>query len=166
MFFGCNLSNVNPLKFFSMNNQEYKTRPETVNINSNEPSFYPYSVKINKCSGSSNNINDPFAKLYVLDVVKNINLKVFNLMSRNNARRHIKFHETRKCRLDASICDNKKRWNEDKCRCECKELIEKGIRDKGVIWNPSNCDCECDKSCDVGEYLDYLNCKCRKKTGR
>ena len=35
--------------------------------------------------------------------------------------------------------------------------------DKGFIWNPSNCDCECDKSCDVGEYLDYEICKCRKK---
>ena len=36
--------------------------------------------------------------------------------------------------------------------------------DKGFIWNPSNCQCECDKSCDVGEYLDYKNCKCRNKT--
>ena len=35
--------------------------------------------------------------------------------------------------------------------------------DKGFIWNPSNCECECDKSCDIGEYLDYENCKCRKK---
>ena len=42
-------------------------------------------------------------------------------------------------------------------------MIDKGIYDKGLIWNPSNCECECDKSCDVGEYLDYENCKCRKK---
>ena len=35
--------------------------------------------------------------------------------------------------------------------------------DKEFIWNPSNCECECDKSCDIGEYLDYENCKCRKK---
>ena len=34
---------------------------------------------------------------------------------------------------------------------------------KGFIWNPSNFECECDKSCGVGEYLDYENCKCRKK---
>ena len=52
------------------------------------------------------------------------------------------------------------RWNKDKCRCECKELIEKGICDKGFIWNPSNCECE--KSCNVEEYLDYANCKYRK----
>ena len=47
--------------------------------------------------------------------------------------------------------------------CECKELIDKGVCDKGFIWNPSNCECECDKNCDIGEYLDYENCKCRKK---
>ena len=46
---------------------------------------------------------------------------------------------------------------------ECKELIDKEICDKGFIWNPSNCECECDKSCDVEEYLDYANCKCRKR---
>ena len=34
---------------------------------------------------------------------------------------------------------------------------------KGFIWNPRNCECECDKSCDIGEYLDYKNCKCRKR---
>ena len=35
--------------------------------------------------------------------------------------------------------------------------------DKGFVWNLSNCESECDKSCDIGEYLDYKNCKCRKK---
>ena len=89
-------------------------------------------------------------------------------MSRTNETRHIKLHETCKCkcRLDASVCSNKQRWNDDKCRCECKELIDKGVCDKGYAWNPSNCECECDKSCDVSEYLDYENCKCIKKIGR
>ena len=74
-------------------------------------------------------------------------------------------HETFKCkcRLDDSVCNNKQRWNNDKFRCECKELIDKGVCDKGFLWNPSNCECEYDKSCDVGEYLDYENCNCRKK---
>ena len=53
--------------------------------------------------------------------------------------------------------------NEDKCRCECKELIDKGLCNKGFIRGPSNCESECDKSCDVGDYLDYENCQCRKK---
>ena len=86
-------------------------------------------------------------------------------MSRTNDTRYIKSHGTCKCkcRLDASICNNKQQWNNYKCRCECKELIDRGICDKGYIWNSSNCKCECDKSCDFGEYLDYKNCKCRKR---
>ena len=98
-------------------------------------------------------------------VVKDINIKVFNLMSRTNEIRHVKWHKTCKCkcRPDASVCNSKQRWNIDKCRCECKELIDKGVCHKGYIWNPSNCECECDKSYDVGEYLDYAKCKCRTK---
>ena len=49
------------------------------------------------------------------------------------------------------------------CRCECEELIDKGRCDKELIWNPSICECECNKSCDIGKYLDYKNCKCRKE---
>ena len=45
----------------------------------------------------------------------------------------------------------------DKCRCKRRELIDKGVCNKGFIWNPSNCECESDKSCDVGEYLNYQN---------
>ena len=65
MFFSCNLSNLNPLKCVSMSNQECKVRPEVINVNSDEPSFYPYSVKISKCSGSCCNINDPYAKICI-----------------------------------------------------------------------------------------------------
>ena len=113
-----------------------------------------FSIKTNKCSGSSNNINDPYAKLSVPDVVKNLNVRAFYLMSRINETRHTEWHETgkRKCRLNASVCNNKQCWNKDKCRCESKESIDEGACDKGSIWNPSNCECECDKSCDIGEY--------------
>ena len=78
----------------------------------------------------------------VHDNLKNKNVKVFNLMSRTNETRHIKSHETCKCkcRLDASVCNNEQGWDNDKCRCECKELFEKGICNKGFIWNPSNCE--------------------------
>ena len=94
MFFNCDLSNVTPLECVSMNNQECRVRPEIVNFNSNEPVFYPFSIKKTKCSGSCNNINDPYVKLCVPDVVKNINIKVFNLMSRTNETKHIKWHES------------------------------------------------------------------------
>ena len=157
------LTSVNSLSCISMTNKQ--VRPEIVNVNSDEPAFYSSSIKTSKCSGSCNNINDPYPKMCVPDIVKNLNVKVFNLMSRANETRHIKCHETYKCkcRLDASVCNNKQRWNEYKCRCECKELIDKGVCGEEYIWNPCNCECEYDKTCDVGEYLDYENCKCRKR---
>ena len=68
-----------------------------------------------------------------------------------------------KCRLDRSVYDDRDRWIAEKRRCECKELIDKGECDIGSIWNHSNCECECDKSCDVGEYLEYEKYKCTKK---
>ena len=147
-----------------MNNQERKIRTEIINLDTNEPMFYPYSIKIKRCKGSCNTINDPYAEICIPNEIKNTDIKVFNLMSRTNETRHIEWHKTCKCRcrLDTSICNNKQRWNNDKCRCECIELIDKGMCDQAFIWNPSNCEYECDKSCDIGEYLDYKNCKCRK----
>ena len=123
------LVSTTSLNCISMKNQECKVRPEIINVNSNEPVFYPFSIKTSKCSGSCNNINDPYAKMCVPDVVKNLNVKVFNLMSRTNETRRIRWHETCKCkcRLDASLCNNKQRWNDDKCWCECKELIDKCV---------------------------------------
>ena len=134
-FFSHNTLNLNPLECVSMNNQECKIKSEIINVNTNEPMFNPYSIAINKCKGSCNTINNPYTKLYVPDTIKNINVKVFNLMSRTNETRHIEWHKTckYKCRLDASVCNNKQRWNEDKRRCECRELIDKGMCDKRFI---------------------------------
>ena len=49
-----------------MNNQACKVRPKIINVNSNEPVFYPFSIKKSKCSGSCNNINDPYEKYVFL----------------------------------------------------------------------------------------------------
>ena len=81
------LTSVSLLFCISVNNQECK-----------EPVLFPFSIKTSKCSGSCNNINNPYAKLCVPDVVKNLNVKVFNLMSRTNETRHIEWHETCKCK--------------------------------------------------------------------
>ena len=89
MCFGYNLSSANSLECVSINNQERNVRPEIVNVNSNKPVFFPFSIRASKCIGSCNNINDPYAKLCVLDVVKNLKVKVFNLMSKTNETRHI-----------------------------------------------------------------------------
>ena len=95
------LASVNLLSCISMNNQECRVRPQIVHVNGDEPIFFPFSIKTSKCSGSFNNINNPYAKLCVPDVVKNLNVR----MSRTNETRHIECHETYKfnCRLDDSF---------------------------------------------------------------
>ena len=92
-----------------MSNQVCKTRPEIINVNSNNPVLYPCSIKRSKCWGNCNNINDPCTKICVPVVVKDLNIKVFNLMSRTNEIKHIKWHKTWKyeCKLDAVVCNNK-----------------------------------------------------------
>ena len=81
-----------------MNNQECKIRTEIINLNNNEPIFYPYSITINRCKGSCNTINGPYAKICVPNQIKNANVKVFYLMSRTNQTRHIKWHKTCRCK--------------------------------------------------------------------
>ena len=87
-----------------MNNQECRIRPQIISINSDKTSFCPDSIEINKDSSSCNKMNDPYVKMYVPDAVKNINVIVFNLISRINETRHIEWHEICKC-----VCDNKQR---------------------------------------------------------
>ena len=159
------LISLNPLKCVSRSNQECKVRPAMMNVNSNKPLFYPYIVLVNKCSGTCNNINNPYAKLCVPGAVKDINIKLFNLVSRTNKTRYLSWYKTCacKCRLDVSICNDRQCWHNDKLRCECKELIDKGRFDCGFMLNPSACEYECDKLCHVGKFLDYVDCKCRKR---
>ena len=92
-----------------MNNQECKVKSNIVNVNGDDPMFFPYSVKRSKCSGSCNNFNNSLAELCVPDVVRNLNVKVFNLVSGTNEPRCIKWHEICKCkcRFNNSVYNNK-----------------------------------------------------------
>ena len=161
-----NLLGVKALKCVLVVNQKFMSRPKIINTNANDLVFYPLSMKINKCSGDCNTINNAMAKLCVPDIVRGINIKVFSLLSRINETRKVVWHQTCKCdcRLTSAVCNERQEWNKNKCVCECKEdLVRKLVCDKGYMWNLSTCACECDKFCEVGQYLDYENCVCRKK---
>ena len=110
-FFCFDILSVNSLECISMKNQECKVNEEVINVNTNNSVFYPFSLKVNKYSGNCNNINDPYARLCVPNVVKNINLEVFNLVSWSNQAKQIKWHRSCKCecRLNPIICNNKQK---------------------------------------------------------
>ena len=76
-----NSLNAIPLSCISMNNQECKVRSQIVNVNGDDPVFFPFSIKTSKCSGSCNSINNPYAKMCVPDFGKNLNVVVFKLVS-------------------------------------------------------------------------------------
>ena len=130
---------VNALECVSVVNQKCMPRPKILNINEGvgEALFYPYNFQVNKCSGSCNTLDDPMAKICVPKIIKNINIKVYNLLMRLNETRNVLWHES---------CNIKQIWNSDTCRCDCNEDFAGVVScDKGYMWNPSTCECQCDK---------------------
>ena len=145
-FFSFNVLSVYSLECISMKNQECKVREVIINIReviiNNEYMIYPFSIKIKKCSGNCNNISNPYSRMCVPNVIKNVTAKVRDLMSWKSKTKQINWHESCKCvyRSDPIICSNKRqKWNKEKCRCEC--LVDKKCDNK-FFWNPSNCKCE------------------------
>ena len=135
-------------------------------MNVGEASFYPYNVQVNKCNGSCNTLDDPMARICVPNVIKNVNIKVYNFLIRLNEIFMVLWHEICKCicLLNSSVCNNKQIWNSDTCKCDCNEDFAGIINcTKGYMWNPSTCACECDIWCKPGQYLDHKNCVCKNK---
>ena len=126
---------TNSTKCISLKIQECKVR-EVIENNKYMP--FPYNIKVN---GNCNNIINPYSRMCIPDIVKNVTVKIFDLISQQNKTRQITFHKSCKCvcRLDKIVCNNKQKWNEDKCRCEC--LIDKKC-ENDFVWNISNCECE------------------------
>ena len=160
------------LEYVSVVNQKCMLRPKILDVNEGvgEALFYPYNVQVNKCSGSCNTLDNPIAKLWVPNVIKGINMQVYNFLMRLNETRNVLWHESCKCvcKLNSSVCNNKQIWNSDTCRCDCNEDFAGMINcAKGYTWNPTICECQCDMWCKQGQYLDHKTCVCRNKlTGR
>ena len=131
-----------------------------VNEGVGEALFYPYNVLVNKCSRSCDTINDPMARLCVPNIIKRVNMKVYNFLMRLNETCNVLWHESGKCvcKLNSSVCNNKQIWNSDTCRCDCNADFANIINcTKGYMWNPSTCECQCDTWCKPGQYLDHKN---------
>ena len=157
------------LECVSVINQKCMPRPKILDVNEGvgEALFYLYNVLVNKCSGSCNMLDDPMAKMCIPNIIKTVNMKVYNFLMRLNETRDALWHESCKCvcRLNLSVCNSKQIWNSDTCRCDCNEDFT-GIMscNKGYIWNPSTCECQCDMWSKSGQYLDHKNCVCKNKS--
>ena len=100
-----------------------------------------YKIKVNKCVGSCSNIKSPYSKVCVTDIIKNVTVKMFNLVTLMNTAKQVEWHESCKCvcKINKNVCSKKQKFNKDKCRCEC--LVNKKC-ENDFIWNISNCECE------------------------
>ena len=83
------------LECVSVVNQKCMPIPKILDVNEGvgEALFYPYNVLVNKCSGSCDTLNDPMAKLCVPNIIKGINMKVYNFLMRLNETRNVLWHE-------------------------------------------------------------------------
>ena len=156
------------LECVSVINQKCMPRPKILDVNEGvgEALFYPYNVLVNKCSRSCDTINNPMAKLCVPNVIKRVNMQVYNFLMRLSETGNVLWHESCNfvCKLNSSVCNNKQIWNSDTCRCDCNEDFAGIIHcAKGYMWNPSTCECQCDTWCKQGQYLDHKSCACKNK---
>ena len=134
------ITKTKALECVSVVNQKCTSRPKILDVNegAGEGLFYPYNVLVNKCSGSCNTLDDPMAKMCVLNIFKRVNMKVYNFLMRLNDTRNVLWHESCKCvcRLNSSACNSKQIWNSDTSKCNCNEDFA-GI----MTLNPSTCAC-------------------------
>ena len=159
---------VRALECVSVVNQKCMPRPKILDVNEGvgEALFYPYSVLVNKCSGSCNTFDNPMTKLCIPNVIKGANMQVYDFLMRLNETCNVLWHESCKCvcKLNSSVCNNKQIWKDDTCRCDCNEDFTGVVGcDKGYTWNPSTCECQCDMWCKLGQNLDHENCICKNK---
>ena len=136
-----NVLKINALECLSVINRECKPRPKILDVNEGigEVLFYPCNVLVNKCSGSCNTLDDPMARICVPNIIKNVNIKVYNFLMRLKELRKVLWHESCKCvcLLNSSVCNEKQIWNSDTCRCDCNEDFAGIINcTKGHMWNP------------------------------
>ena len=163
-----NIIKIKALECVSVVNQKCMPRPKILHVNEGigEALFYAYNVLVNKFSGSCNTLKDPMAILCVPNVIKRVNMQVYNFLMRLNETRNVLWHESCKCvcKLNSSVCNSKQIWNSDTCRCDCNEVFSGAVGcDKRYTWNSSACECQCDMWCKPGQYLDHNNCICKNK---
>ena len=113
------------LECVSVINRKCMPRPKIRDVSEgvSEALFYLYNVLVKKCSGSCDTINNPMAKLCVPNIIKRINMKVYNSLMGLNETRSVLWHESCKCvcKLTLSVCNNRQIWNSDTCRCDCNK---------------------------------------------
>ena len=106
-------------------------------------------IKLDRCVGSYNTLNDLSNKTCVPDKPEDLNMSMFNMITGINESKTLTKHVSCKCKctFDGRKCNSDQWWNNDKCWSECEK---RHLCEKDYIWNPSTC------SCENGKYLTNI----------
>ena len=113
-------------KCISSNNEPCMARPTLIDFNPSESNqqlrCYSLMVNLDKCNGSCITFDDPAGRICVSNKTENVNINVFNMITKNFESKTLKQHISCKCKckFDGRKCNSKQKWNSDKCRCQCK----------------------------------------------
>ena len=144
----------------SVNNQQCMVEQRLINLNLDEIHYYSFIISMNKCDGTCNTAEDPFGRICVLYKMKDVNMKVFNMIKGiNTSKTHAKLISCEcRCNFDGIKWNSRQEWNNHKCQRECRKTINNLACEKDYAWNPSTCAYECGKGCGIGKYLKYHKC--------
>ena len=162
----------NHTKCVLMSNQKCLIQTTLINLHPHEYSqefpYYPFAVKLDRCVGSCNTLNDLSNNAYVPNKTENLNLTVFNMITGINESKTLTRHIACecKCRFDGRKCNSDQWWNNDKCQCECKKHH---VCEKDYVWNPATNSCENEKNLasiigDSAIVFDKVKESCDKDT--
>ena len=121
------------------------TQPTFINFHPNEYSqrfhYYPFAVKLDRCVGICNTLNDLSNKVCVPNKTEDLNLSMFKMITGINESKTLAKHISYecKCKFYGRKCNSDQWWNNNRCRCECKEL---DVCEKDYVWIPATCNCE------------------------
>ena len=134
----------NQTKCLFLNDKPCIIRPTLIDLNPVELNYYPFMISLDRCSGSCNVLSP---KICVPKQTKDINIKVFSMITNENEAKAMAKHISCdcKCKFNNTTCNSNQRWNNKTCQCECKNYHKCKIKD--CRWNPSTC------TCDNSKYL-------------
>ena len=135
------------VKCDKLDNQPCLTRKTIVNTNKNEPRYYPFSIELNKCSGSCDTLDNPYAKNCLSNKTVKRDVKIYDMLYNRYIPMTFKEDVTCKCecRLNGSVCSHvMQKWDESECKCKCDSRFKDKyihVCKKGYVWDPNVCDC-------------------------
>ena len=139
------VSASNYTKCIFLSNQKCVTQSNLNNLHPNEYGqelhYYSFAVKLGRCVGSCNTLNDSSNKVCVPNKIEDLNLSVFNMITGINESKTLTKHVSCecKCKFDCRKCNSNQKRNNDKCWCESKTHH---ICEKDYVWNPATCSCK------------------------